>query len=438
MITSCPVTPTAVTNAHTIFDPDLAGVRGRRVRRPPDALTTEYMQIPRAILNHFQPFTLAADIIFVNGVPFLVSVARGLNLLMTKHTPSRAANNLAAGIKRVMAVYSCGDFCMGTILMDNEFEKLGDLVPDIAVNTTAAKEHMPEVKRCVWLIKEQGWGILNTLPFKRMPQVMLIELIYHVVLWLNVFPMKTGVSKDILHCKIVFCKKLNFAKHCQAVFNSYCEVHNEPTPTNTILTQATPAIVFGLMGNLQGTYKFYNLLDGKKIKRRMFTLYQIPNLVIKKVEIFGAGKQDGFDFADCNGALFEWNNKVDALEGEGLVKEYVVLYPSITAEFPEVALTCHITPIKEGFKPHGCAKDATTCNANFLTAHHRRSGCMLNTPDKIDDINNDNNNIIHVGDIHPNQHPAQNLIVMPDSSDNDHDNNDDVEIDYDDSSNDGQ
>jgi hypothetical protein len=62
---------------------------------------------------------------------------------------------------------------MGTILMDNEFEKLGDLVPDIAVNTTAAKEHMPEVKRCVWLIKEQGWGILNTLPFKRMPQVML-------------------------------------------------------------------------------------------------------------------------------------------------------------------------------------------------------------------------------------------------------------------------
>ncbi len=75
----------------------------------------------------------------------------------------------------------------------------------------------------------------------------------------------------------------------------------------------------------------------------------MPNLVIKKVETFGAGKQDGFDFADCNSSLFEWNNEVDALKGEGLVKEDVVLYPSITAEFWEVALTRHITLIEEEF-----------------------------------------------------------------------------------------
>jgi hypothetical protein len=40
----------------------------------------------------------------------------------------------------------------------------------------------------------------------------------------------------------------------------------------------------------------------------MFTPYPMPDLVIKKVETFGAGKQDGFDFADCNSAFFEWNN----------------------------------------------------------------------------------------------------------------------------------
>jgi hypothetical protein len=47
----------------------------------------------------------------------------------------------------------------------------------------------------------------------------------------------------------------------------------------------------------------------------MFTPYPMPNSVIKKVETFGAVKQDSFDFADCNGTLFEWNDKVDALEG---------------------------------------------------------------------------------------------------------------------------
>jgi hypothetical protein len=61
------------------------------------------------------------------------------------------------------------------------------------------------------------------------------------------------------------------------------------------------AIVLGPIGNLQGTYKFYNLVTGKKIKRCTFMPYPMPNLVIKKIETFSAGKQDGFDFADCNG-----------------------------------------------------------------------------------------------------------------------------------------
>ena len=73
-------------------------------------------------------------------------------------------------------------------MMDNKFEKLRNLLPVLAVNTTAAKEHVPEVERCIQLIKECGRGILNTLPFKKIPQIMLVKLIYHVVLWLNAFP----------------------------------------------------------------------------------------------------------------------------------------------------------------------------------------------------------------------------------------------------------
>ncbi len=56
---------------------------------------------------------------------------------------------------------------MGTVLMDNEFKKLISLVPTIQINTTAAKEHVPEIERSIRLIKEQGRGILNTLPFKK-------------------------------------------------------------------------------------------------------------------------------------------------------------------------------------------------------------------------------------------------------------------------------
>jgi hypothetical protein len=253
MILNCPVTPSAVQNANHIFSPDLAGVRGQTVRQPPESVTTNSVQIPRALLEQHQWVTLAVNIMFVNGVPFLVSVARGLNLVTAEHMPSRTAKQLAVGIVLIMDLYLRGGFQVGTVLMDNEFKKLCNLVPVLAVNTTAAKEHVPEVERRIRLIKERGRGILNTLPFKKMPQIMLIELIYHVVLWLNAFPTKSGVSETLLPRKIVIRHKLNFTKHCRAQFGSYCKAHDEPVPTNTMVTRSTPAIVLGPMGNLQGT-----------------------------------------------------------------------------------------------------------------------------------------------------------------------------------------
>jgi hypothetical protein len=236
MISNCPVTPNAVQNAHRIFGPDLAGVRRQMVRWLPDSVTTNYAQIPHALLERHQQVTLAVDVMFVNDVPFLVSLARGLNLVTAEHMPTRTAKQLAASIVCVMDLYSRGGFQVGTVLMDNKFEKLRNLVPVLALNTTAAKEHVLKVERRIRLIKERGRGILNTLPFKKMPQIMLDKLIYHVVLWLNAFPSKSGVSETLSPCEIVVRHKLDFAKHCRALFGSYCETHHEPVPTNTMVT----------------------------------------------------------------------------------------------------------------------------------------------------------------------------------------------------------
>jgi hypothetical protein len=169
MISNCPVTANAVKNVHQIFGPELAGIRGRTVRRPPESVTTNYVQIPRAILERCQLVTLAVYVMFGNGVPFLVSVARGLNLVTAEFTPSRTAKQLTAGITRMIDLYACRGFQVGTVLMDNEFEKHQNLVSILAINTTTAKEHVPEVERKIRLIKEQGRGILNTLPFKKCP-----------------------------------------------------------------------------------------------------------------------------------------------------------------------------------------------------------------------------------------------------------------------------
>lgn len=66
-----------------------------------------------------------------------------------------------------MDLYKRGGYTIGTVLMDNEFKPLKNLIPILAVNTTAAKEHVPKVEHRIRLIKERGQGILNTLTFKK-------------------------------------------------------------------------------------------------------------------------------------------------------------------------------------------------------------------------------------------------------------------------------
>jgi hypothetical protein len=68
------------------------------------------VQIPWVILERHQLVTLAVDVMFVNGVLFLVSVARGLNLVTSEFTPSNTAKQLAAGITRMIDLYARGGF----------------------------------------------------------------------------------------------------------------------------------------------------------------------------------------------------------------------------------------------------------------------------------------------------------------------------------------
>jgi hypothetical protein len=143
--------------------------------------------------------------------------------------------------------------------------------------------------------------------------------------------MKSGLSANLLPRKLVLRHKLDFKKHCKALFGSYCEARDEPDRTNTMAARSIPAIVLGPMGNLQETYKFLNLTTGKKVKRGLFTAYPIPDLIVKKVEGMGHLAVPGaLNFANRNGILFKWNDDVDE-NPEGIVKEDTIPYPSLVA-----------------------------------------------------------------------------------------------------------
>ena len=74
MIVNYPVTFSDVKNSKLIFGPDIPSLKGKSVRRKPDSIITDYVGIPREILESRKELELLTDIMFINKLPFLVII----------------------------------------------------------------------------------------------------------------------------------------------------------------------------------------------------------------------------------------------------------------------------------------------------------------------------------------------------------------------------
>jgi hypothetical protein len=87
----------------------------------------------------------------------------------------------------------------------------------------------------------------------------------------------------------------------------------------------------------------------------------MPKSIIKKIERYGNSNAwpNTLDFANRNGIVFKWNNKVDKYP-KGLINVDVVLYPSHPAEILGVVLEqdLPIPMIEDKIEPQGHAEDA--------------------------------------------------------------------------------
>ncbi len=94
LLAICPITVRNVENANQIFGPNLANLRGKTTRAKPDHVRVEYARILKDFIQLHKYVTLVADVMFVNGLPFLVTSSRGISLVTIEHLLSRTAKRL--------------------------------------------------------------------------------------------------------------------------------------------------------------------------------------------------------------------------------------------------------------------------------------------------------------------------------------------------------
>ncbi len=256
LIPNCPIARANISNARKIFEPDSTSIRGKTVRRMPGLVVADYVAIPRQLVDAKEAVTLAADVFFVYGITFLITVSRRIKFVTTEHLPVRTATSLSKHLQRVLLVYGRTGFRVRSILMDGEFEKVKGLMPTVECNTTAVKEHVSKVERYIRMVKERTRGIVTMLSFTHIPLCMKIEFVYFTVLWLNAFPVKTGISSTYFPREILVRWRLDYKKHCRVLPGTYCEVYDKPDPSNSMVGHTHEGIALGPTGNLQGSVNF--------------------------------------------------------------------------------------------------------------------------------------------------------------------------------------
>lgn len=81
VIKNVPFDAKDLTNSNEIFGPDRGALRGKTVRQRPEKVRPQLLSIPPQLFERIKEVTLAADIMFLNGLPFFVTMSRGIKLI---------------------------------------------------------------------------------------------------------------------------------------------------------------------------------------------------------------------------------------------------------------------------------------------------------------------------------------------------------------------
>ena len=143
IIVNCPVTFDDVKNAKLIFGPDITSLKGKSVRRKTDSVVTDYVDIPRKILESLKELEVSMYIMFIKKLIFLVRISLVLKLATVEYLSSKNYIALVTSINKIVSYYKSRGLHAGTMFVDPELQFLEEKLVSTTLNTTGARDHVP-------------------------------------------------------------------------------------------------------------------------------------------------------------------------------------------------------------------------------------------------------------------------------------------------------
>jgi hypothetical protein len=304
MLPNCPVTRRDAMNAEIIFGPEVGSLKGKTVRRSGMETHPILNDLPLDVMSRYRDVTLTGDIFFVNKIMFFITRSRHIQFATVETIVNREPDTILKAFTNVRQIYMQRGFNVSHLLVDGEFECLRGAMAGLGVtlNTASHDEHVPDIERYIRTVKERTRSIYNTLPFKKMPDRIIIEMVCACNFWLNSFPPKSGISDTLSPRAIVTGASIDFNRHCQLEFGAYVQTHEEHN--NSMATRTVGALALRPTGNDQGGYYFFSLNTGRVLNRNHWTELPMPADVITRIHALARRNPGGMKFSNRDRAAY--------------------------------------------------------------------------------------------------------------------------------------
>ena len=91
--------------AEHIFGPDVGSLKGKTVRCRPHIVHPTVEPLPPQIISRYHDIILVADVMYVNGIPMLVTILRNIRFGTVEALPNHHVPTLVKGIKSIASMY---------------------------------------------------------------------------------------------------------------------------------------------------------------------------------------------------------------------------------------------------------------------------------------------------------------------------------------------
>jgi len=275
----CPYTAMDVRRSAMIYGPDIAGLKGKTTASGPKRATIIEVDRVGESIKQF----LFVDVFEVEGQPFILAVMKPLYFRFCAILDGKTAVAIRSALEAIIDMIKSKGFVISRVEIDPErglFAVKDQLGVDVVV--VGAGSHVAVAERGGRVVKERCRLILSSLPYPLAGRFMRY-LVMFVVTRLNLMP-RAGDGHSECPRERFTGKKIHFKRELEIGFGDFAEVWSKPIQSNSMEPRTISAIALCPVGNDEGSWYFYDLLESTVFQRSQWKVLPMPDIVIKMLK----------------------------------------------------------------------------------------------------------------------------------------------------------